>query len=314
MLSSLVLTLILGAAPVAQTVPAKKLAAPAAAAPVAKAGARELRRRTLTLDDSSVTTLPELHVAKGTATVITFQTDIAEGGVMLGAVADLFHPIAQTTRMAVLAPKNDLTTPVPLNVQLRDGTILTFQCMTSRSDVDAQVDVVLKLTTRASADSAVALRSAIGSLRNQLDECRATSGEAGAQKLASLLLTQSLESPQAFDRRPLHTVEKQARLLVEAKWAYRLLGLTYIIILVENRDSEKTWVLDRAEVSLAGAKEKSDIKVTGTAAEYPTLAPDQAGRVVISFPTPAAAGAQKVTVTLYERDGGRTVALPALEI
>jgi uncharacterized protein (TIGR02268 family) len=302
-LLSLFLSVASGAAP-----------AKAAPAPASHAGTRELRRRALTLTDATVDKLPELHVGKGTPTVVTFQSDIEARGVLLGAAQGLFYPTQQTSRMVILAPVNDLEGAVPVNVQLKDGTILTFQVRSSRQDVDVQVDVFLELTRRASPDSPATLRETIGGIRMQLDECRATSGDAGAQKLASLLLTQSLDSPQAFDRRPLHTLEKQSRLLIEGKWAYRLLGLTYVILTVENRDPARSWVLDRADVSIVGGKDKSDVKVSAIATEYQSLAPDQAGRVVLSFPTPSNAGTQKIVITLYERDGGRIVALPAMEI
>lgn len=285
-------------------------------APVARTNlaSRELRRRPLTINDANVDKLPQLHVGKGTATVVTFPSDITDGGVLVGAADDLFYPTAQTSRMFVLSPKNDLVAPVPVNVTLKDGTIVTFQALSSKTDVDVQVDVDLQLSRRASQDSPVVLRATIGSLRTQLDECRATSGDAGAQKLASLLITQNLDSPMAFDRRPLHMIEKQHRLLVEAKWAYRLLGLTYVVLNVENRDPSKSWVLDRAEATVVGGREKEDVKVSAVASEFQTLVPDQGGRIVISFPTPTTGASQRIALSLYERDGGRFITLPAMDL
>jgi uncharacterized protein (TIGR02268 family) len=275
---------------------------------------RELRRRTLTLDDTSVTMLPELHVAGGTATVLTFQVPIEEGGVFPGAVKDLFYPLAQTDKTVIIVPKADLTAPVPVSVSLKDGTVLSFKCLSVAQDADAQVDVILALRARASQESAAGLKGIIGQLRGQLDECKATSGDAGAQKLAALLLTQSLDQPQAFERHQLHAAERQNRLLVEARWAYRLLGLTYVVLTVENRDPERPWVLDRAEVTLTGAAENADVQVKSAVAEYPSLISDTSERVVVSFPTPALSRGQKVTLTLHEKDGGRRVALERLEL
>jgi uncharacterized protein (TIGR02268 family) len=275
---------------------------------------RELRRRTLTLDDASVTMLPELHVAGGTATVLTFQVPIEEGGVIPGAVKDLFYPLVQTDKTVIIVPKADLTAPVPVSVSLKDGTVLSFKCLSVRQDADAQVDVILALRARASQDSAAALKGIIGQLRGQLDECKATSGDAGAHKLAALLVTQSLDQPQAFDRRRLHAAERQNRLLVEARWAYRLLGLTYIVLTVENRDPERPWVLDRAEVKLTGTAENTDVQVKSAVAEYASLPSDTSERVVVSFPTPTLSKGQKVTLTLHEKDGGRRVTLDNLEL
>jgi uncharacterized protein (TIGR02268 family) len=275
---------------------------------------RELRRRTLTLDDTSVTMLPELHVAGGTATVLTFQVPIAEGGVIPGAVKDLFYPLAQTEKTVIVVPKADLAAPVPVSVSLKDGTVLSFKCLSVPQDADAQVDVILALRTRAPQESAAALKGTIGQLRGQLDDCKATSGDAGAQKLAALLVTQSLDQPQAFDRHRLHAAERQNRLLVEARWAYRLLGLTYIVLTVENRDPERPWILDRAEVRLTGTAENTDIQVKSAVAEHTSLPSDTAERVVVSFPTPSLSKGQKVTLTLHEKDGGRRVVLEHLDL
>ncbi len=299
-------------------VPLEASAAPAAKKTASKPSktvlSRELRRRTLTLDDTSVTMLPELHVAGGTATVLTFQVPIEEGGVIPGAVKDLFYPLAQTDKTVIIVPKADLTAPVPVSVSLKDGTVLSFKCLSVPQDADAQVDVILALRARAAQESAAALKGLIGQLRGQLDECKATSGDAGVQKLASLLVTQSLDQPQAFDRHALHAAERQNRLLVEARWAYRLLGLTYIVLTVENRDPERPWVLDRAEVKVTGSAESGDVQVKSAVAENTSLPPDTSERVVVSFPTPALGRGQKVTLTLHERDGSRRVALERLEL
>ena len=260
---------------------------------------RELRRRTLTLDDTSVNMLPELHLAGGIATVLTFQVPIEEGGVIPGAVKDLFYPLVQTDKTVIIVPKVDLSTPIPVSVSLKDGTVLSFKCVSVHQDADAQVDVLLALRARASQDSAAALKGIIGHLRGQLDECKATSGDAGAQKVAALLVAQSLDQPQAFERHQLHAAERQSRLLVEARWAYRLLGLTYVVLTVDNRDPERPWVLDRAEVRLGGSAESVDIQVKSAVAEYASLPSDTSERVVVSFPTPVLSKGQKLTLTLH---------------
>ena len=275
---------------------------------------RELRRRTLTLDDTSVNMLPELHLAGGIATVLTFQVPIEEGGVIPGAVKDLFYPLVQTDRTVIIVPKVDLSTPIPVSVSLKDGTVLSFKCVSVPQDADAQVDVLLALRARASQDSASALKGIIGQLRGQLDECKATSGDAGAQKVAALLVAQSLDQPQAFERHQLHAAERQSRLLVEARWAYRLLGLTYVVLTVDNRDPERPWVLDRAEVKLGGSAENVDVQVKSAVAEYASLPSDTSERVVVSFPTPVLSKGQKLTLTLHEKDGNRRVALEGLEL
>jgi uncharacterized protein (TIGR02268 family) len=295
-------------------------------APLAAAGApkgadkakgtasRELRRRTLTFTDASVTTLPELLVAGGTATVITFQIPIAEGGAIPGTSKELFFPIVQTDKTILIVPRADLAAPVPLNVSLTDGTVLTFKCVSNPTAADAQVDVLLALEKRAAQESPTVLKATIGQLRGQLDECRATTGDAGAQKVASLLIQQSLDKPQTFARHQLRSLNKENRILAEARWAYRLLGLLYVVLTVENRDPERAWVLDHVEVKVNGAANNTDVQVKTIASEFPSLAPDASGRVVIGFTTPATNANQTVTLTLFEKDGNRRVSLSNLDL
>jgi uncharacterized protein (TIGR02268 family) len=285
------------------------------AAPKQAHATRELRRRTLTLDDASVTMLPEIHVAGGTATVLTFTIPLEEGGAIPGAVKDYFYQLGQMgDRTLILVPKKDLTEPVPLNISLKDGTVITFKCLSVVRDSDAQVDVVLALKSRAPVESVSALKNRLGQLQSDLDACRTTAGDAGAGKVANLLLAQSLDTPQVFDRRPLRKAEKQHRLLVEARWAYRLLGLTYIIFTVENRDPDRNWVLDRAEVRTSANKTAADIAVKAVLAELPSLPPEGAERVVVAFPTPPGAPTQEISVTLHEKDGGRSATIEGLQL
>jgi len=275
---------------------------------------RELRRRTLTFTDASVTTLPELYVAGGTATVLTFQVAIAEGGAIPGTSKELFFPIAQTDKTIIIVPKADLAAAVPLNISLTDGTILTFKCVSNPALADAQVDVILALEKRAAQESPVVLKATIGQLRGQLDECRATTGDAGAQKVASLLIQQSLDKPQTFTRNAVRALNKENRLLAEGRWAYRLLGLMYVVLTVENRDPERAWVLDHAEVKVNGAANNTDVQVKTIAAEFPSLAPDASERIVVGFTTPATNVNQSVTLTLYEKDGSRRISLSNLDL
>ena len=288
-------------------------AAETAAAADPKAPARrELRRRTLVIDDQTLGSLPELHVAGGSATLLTFEIPVRENGALVTDTRGLFHPPTQTDKTVIIVPKADLPQPAALSVTLSDGTALSFKLVSVPKEADVQVDVVLALQSRASPDSAQALRTTIEQLRGELDECHASSASAGAGKVAALFLGQSLDEPQAFDRHALRGGDKQNRLLVEARWIYRLVGLTYLVFTVENRDPAKPWVLDRAEVKLTGSGDAVDLRVLATAAEVPLLAPGQAGKVVLAFKTPTQTASHRYTVTLVEKDGGRRVVLEGL--
>jgi len=273
---------------------------------------RELRRRTLTIDDQTLGSLPELHVAGGSATILTFEISVRDNGALVTDTRGLFHPPTQTDKTIILVPKADLTQPAALSVTLSDGTVLSFKLVSVPREADVQVDVVLALQSRASPDSAQALRTTIEQLRGELDECQASSASAGAGKIAALLLGQSLDEPQVFDRHTLKGADKQNRVLVEARWIYRLVGLTYLVFTLENRDPTKSWMLDRAEVKLTGAGEALDLRVLAAASEAQLVAPGQASTVVVAFKTPTQASAHRYTVTFVEKGGGRRVVLEGL--
>jgi uncharacterized protein (TIGR02268 family) len=284
----------------------------AAAQPRSQGGRRELRHRTITIDDQSLMSLPEIHVAGGAATVITFPVPMKEGGALLIDVKGVFFPPSQAERTVILVPKTDLESPAALNVSLADGTVLSFKLVTLPGESDVQVDVAVALSKRAAPNSAQALRALIDQLRADLDECQATSASAGAAKLASLILAQNVDEPQVFDRRPLRAGEKQNRILVHARWVYRLVGYTYLVFTVENRDPGSPWVLDRADVRLGSGNDSTDLKVIATTAEMAALPSDASERVVVAFQAPGEVGSRQLTVTLHEKGGGRRVVLAGL--
>jgi uncharacterized protein (TIGR02268 family) len=283
------------------------------ALPAERAGPqRELRRRTLAIDDQSLGTLPEIHVAGGDATVLNFQIPVKEQGIILPNAQGTFYPASQADRTVVLVPKADLAAPASVSVTLVDGTVLSFKLVSVPRERDVQVDVVMNLRSRGPPESAAALQAAVERLRSQLDDCQGSSPGAAAARLASLLVTQGLDEHEVFERRRFHGGDKQSRLLVEAHLAYRLLGLTYLVFTVENRDPERVWVLGRAEVKLEGGSGTSDLKVLAATTELASLAPGVEERVVIAFATPSPGPGQKLSVALLEREGNRRVVLEGL--
>jgi uncharacterized protein (TIGR02268 family) len=276
---------------------------------------RELRRRALTVDDANLTALPEIHVAKGVSTVLTFPVSLRESeGVFVADVKNVMEILTQSDRVILLVPKQDLSTPLALNATLADGTVLTFKLVSVPTDVDVQVDLTLALERRGLAESATALKASLARVRAQLDECQATSGTAGVTKIASLLVAQDLKSPHTFERMPASGGDKQSRLLVQARWVYRLFGTTFVVLDVDNRDPSRTWVLDRAEVRLAGHESAVEVKVLSAVSELHTLPPDVQERIVVAFTTPPRERNQGVTLSLFERDGGRHVVLENLDL
>jgi len=273
---------------------------------------RELRHRTLTVDDGSIGRLPEVHVAGGTTTLLTFPVPLKDGGALLADPRGLFYPLTQADRSVIVAPRADLLAPSALHVSLADGTVLSFQLASVRDESDAQVDVLVALQARAPADSAPSLRRALDACRGEVDECRAGTASAGVRRLAALLAGQAGDDTELFDRRPLRGGDRQSGLLVQGAWAYRLVGLTFLVFRVENRDPVRAWALDRAEVRLVGGGEAIDVKVLAANAELQVLPPGEGERVVVGFRTVAQSAAQRFTVLLREKDGARHVSIDGL--
>ena len=272
---------------------------------------RELRHRTLTFDDRP-DTLPEVHVAGGATTLLTFPGPIGDGGAVLADTRGLFYPPTQTDRTVIVAPRADLAAPVALHVSLVDGTVLTFKLASVPGECDAQVDVALSLGTRAPPDSAPALRRALEACRAEADESRSGAAQAGVRGLAAWLAAEGASASQAFDRYPLHGGDRQNGLLVQGSFAYRLLGLTFLVFRVENREPGRAWTFDRAEARLEGGGEVADLRVLAAAAEPQTLAPGEPGRVALALPPLPRGRGQRFTVTLREKEGSRHAVLEGL--
>lgn len=274
---------------------------------------RELRHTSLKIDDNNRATLPEIRVAGGASTVLTFNVPLTPDGAFVADMRNLLERPIQIGRTVVLLAKKDLSEPLVLNVAVADGTMLTFKLSTDPAVVDVQVDVVVDLQSAAAPDSAPALKASLSLVRAQLDECQADSAVAGIEKIGALVLAQSLDAPLSFSRSALRGGDKQNRLLVEARWSYRLMGTTYVVLTVENRDPSKAWVIDRVEARLTGGS-STDLKVLAVQTEQGSLEPDASEKIVVAFMTPTMSERDRVTLFLYEKDGPRHVTLRGLEL
>ncbi|HEY8210299.1 MAG TPA: DUF2381 family protein [Myxococcaceae bacterium] len=285
------------------------LAPPWTAAFAAGPARRELKRRPLVLTDATSTAVPEIHVAAGVPTTLAFRSPIKPDAVLVADTAGVFPERTRATATSVLlTPRADLpaNAVATLTVTLADGAILPFMLTSLPGEADLQVDVAVALQQRASPESPATL---VSQLQQKLDECSSTSGNAGVQKIASLIGVQDAEKPQALQRYDVHKLVRQSQLLVEVKQAYRLFGFTYVVLTVQNRSSSKAWVFDRAEVSVQGGGATEDLKVSASVAEMATLQPDETERVVIAFPTPSQGTDHRFVLSLREKDGARHVRL-----
>src|SRR5262245_55368528 len=69
---------------------------------------RELRRRTLTINDANAKTVAEIHVAGGVPTTLVFELSIKENGALLADVTKNFFPPQLTDNAILLVPRADV--------------------------------------------------------------------------------------------------------------------------------------------------------------------------------------------------------------
>jgi len=274
---------------------------------------RELKRTTLTITDENAGKYYDVHVAFGTATTLAFQQGIRDKGVTFADVKQRFYTPQINDKLLLIVPKSDLAKNevLELTVQLADGTILPFKLSTAPNDVDGQIDVVVNLQKRAAPESIGALKEQLETVQSELDECKAGAAGVGIEKLGALLLAQDLSKPQTFlaERHHVHKLDKQSKLLVEAKVLYRLIDTSYLVLTVENRDSSKPWVMERAKLSVGGSDSSQEVKILSAQTEVVSLPPRELEKVVIAFETPAREAAHSFVLELLEKGGNRHVKL-----
>ena len=290
----------------------------AAPSPAADASPSQRKpvQRTISITDENLSTVPEVHVAADWPTTLVFGTPLAKDNqaVMLAQPGHEFAPPKFTDTSVILIPRKDL--PVnggaALTVSLSDGNILSFKLISVASEVDLRVDVQLKLTKRAAPDSPEALKTTIEQLRAQVEECQSSAGAAGVAKIAALVLAE--KAPEAVELRRIGKTDKQSRMLVTARYEYRLVGYTFLVLEIQNRDDAKIWEFDGADVKLQGSGHTQDVQVASAAMDPSSIEPNAIGRIVVAFKMPDQQRGQLFAVGLREKNGNRHVQLDNLAL
>ncbi|MCY1023948.1 DUF2381 family protein [Pyxidicoccus sp. MSG2] len=291
-------------------------------APQTSVPRREFKSRTIIISDANASDIHELRVAAGAATTLVLPQAISgNGGAILAApphVVPAPLPL-QENKVLVLSPQRDLAPgeTFPLTLTFLDGTVQSFRLVTVPAEVDVQIEIKLVLQARATPSSAAALTDKLMALQARLDECQSTADTAGVSRVASLILSQDFDKPQAFTverRLNARHLDKQSRLLVETRAVYRLFGQSYVVLTVENRDPDKVWQMERAEIGVSGGGASTEAQVVTFNSEIPELPPGEVTKVVIAFTTPTQTTGQRFTLRLLERAGSRHVALNNVEL
>lgn len=277
---------------------------------------RDVKRRSLRIDDANADTYYDVHVAFGTATTLAFQIGIRDKGVTFADVKQRFFQPQLNDKTLLVVPKADLGAKetLELTVELEDGTVLPFKLSTLPDEADGLIDVYVDLSKRAAPESVGALKEQLETVQSQLDECKAGAAGQGIEKLAALLLAQDLGRPQTFlaEHHSTHALDKQSRLLVETKVLYRLVDTSYLVLTVENRDSSRPWMLERAKLSIGNGDSSEEVKVFSAQPELVSLPPREVEKLVIAFRTPARETSHAFTLELLEKGGNRHVKLEDL--
>jgi uncharacterized protein (TIGR02268 family) len=283
---------------------------------VVTSGKRSLMRRSLLVTDANFDEVQVVHVAAGVPTTLSFRQPLRPESVILADTTNAFLPVRATDSSIVLIPRRDLgkRSITTLTVTLADGTILPLLLSTEPGEADIGVDINVSLVKFAPAESAAVLKASVVELRAELDECRADQGAAGIAKLASLVLQQDVSRPQVFERHELHGRDKQERLLVDVRQAYRIFGHTYVVLTLENRDPVRTWVLDRPELALSGNGQSIDVHVVSFRMDTIAIAPNETGKLVVAFQTPPQGSGNSFCLQLLEKNGSRHVKLDGLSL
>src|SRR5260221_5652379 len=224
-------------------------------------------QRTIVITDENLSTVPEVHVGADWPTTLVFGTPLAKDNqaVMLARPGHEFAPPKFTDTSVILIPRKDLPADggAALTVSLSDGNILSFKLVSVASDVDLRVDIQLKLTKRAAPDSPEALKTALEQLRAQVEECQSNSAAAGVSKIGALVLAE--KAPGAVELRTIGKTDKHSRMLVTARYEYRLFGYTFVVLELQNTDDANILEFDVADVKLHGSGQAQDVQVASAA-------------------------------------------------
>ena len=281
---------------------------------------REFLRRVIQVTDA--TREVPVTVSAGNATTLAFPQPINGARVVLADAHGYFggRPVDLNGNFLMLKPAKDIPSgeAVAMQVTLVDGTALPPILLSSaKGSTDLFVDIAIAFKTKASADSASGLKTQVGELQSRLDECEQSAGDKGAMKVAELVLRQDFAKPAAFvvEKHSARELDKQSHLLVETRDVYRLFDTSYLVVSLENRDPDKLWVLERAEVSVVGGGSTVGARVLDVAQEMSQgIPPGEEAKLVVAFKTPEQTSKHSFELKLFEKAGNRHITLSDLNL
>lgn len=205
------------------------LLASVAAAQAQPDGTRTLRQRTIILPAKAEEAI--VHVARGTLTTLTFDSNLAAKGVQLAGRETHFQRVDEDERLVSFKPKVELAAGerLLLTVRFADGASpqeVTFDLVAASEAVDASVDVVRRV------QNADALQAELRELGVKYEALQDRCGEGGPEGLVIAGWLTGLISSRAFVAQV--PVGNASGLKVEVGLGYRTDQWALVVLQLRN--------------------------------------------------------------------------------
>jgi MYXO-CTERM domain-containing protein len=258
---------------------------------------------------------PILRLAAGGAPLALYLSDASldpRGEVHFVTIPDrLGLRIAERTAYVHTTPSAVAGDTGLLTVTLDSGRPLSFEVQVVASG--ARSDATVEVVTRPEA-APVACVSALAHARDELAECRESSGERAVALIAGLLV-EAPTGERAVEHRGVRWRDKQNRMFVEIVDAVRLYEHTYLRLRIENRDgSRKTWVAGEPTLTVVGPGPRRRPLALVSIFEQTAVETGEAALVVLGVQTPQVPTGASLRLALHEADGQRHVVIDDLRL
>jgi uncharacterized protein (TIGR02268 family) len=285
----------------------------------AQTSARELRSRRVVLSDSFAASVPEIRVATGVVTTITFEDAVIDArALQLEGRGSRVKLVAADEHAIVLKL---LVEPTPgerlvLHVPFADGkapTQATFALVSASSEVDSQVEVVREAQSAEACHSELVDAKAI--LVQKEAELAVLRAREGVNGPAGLILAGMLGEGGVRAMRSLVSFSPDVRhgLRVVLRSALSFRASEWAAVSLEVRNAgEEPWSPGMAK--LTSMKTGKPVTVVSVSMRHAQLAPGESVLVVVETVPPPANAGEEFTLELFGADGGRALSINGVRV
>lgn len=285
----------------------------------AQTSARELRSRRVVLSGSSAESIPELRVALGVVTTMTFEDAVIDARELhLEGRGSRVKLVDVGEHSVVLKPLVELARGerLLLQVPFADGkapTQATFALVSHPAEVDSQVEVIREARSAEACQGELAdAKAQLAQKDAELEALRARAAASGPAGLifAGLLGNEGVTAvrfmvpPSPDVRHGLRATGQRAMSFRAAKW-------TAVAVEVENI-GEQPWQPRTA--MLVSVKTSRPIAGTSISMEKQQLGPGESALVVVETEPPSESAGEEFRLELFGADGGRDLSIPKVRV